>query len=474
MVRPLIRRAVRACLTVGMFGWLASTPLPLWAQMSAPGCTPDTATKLQQLALGLEPDAGLPDTATAFAVQVARQVATFVDPPARLSVDKLRGPSDWRDGETSHHSAGLLSIGQLVLVLGPNGRVREAALDPGTGSPEVDRALLAGVAAADSGGVFPPAPAPGDPRRIRLWILTAVKPAPSWATPVFGIAGRVPANATPAAVVSEPSPDYPAALLGTGRMGEVYVAFDVDEAGSVSDGSFRVLRTDDSAFVTPALTAIRAGHYAAATQGGCPIRMTLRQRIRFHQSDGGERSAGVATAGTAGTSASTARWIADSLPRYTRVSALVRMDNLTAGAGFSGMMGGSDIVPVHLTVPRAELKACNLTVTQRFEMEPSSPGTMLEVATTVPLAHADPRTLGVERRPTQSSTRASTLEGNAWHVLLGMRDGAMHIEYRQGGRAAGSGPDSWLDLPVPDPRAGAAIVGVIGQALRECGPLSGS
>ncbi len=472
MVRPPIRRAVRVCLTVGMLGWLASrASLPLWAQGSAVGCTPDTATKLQQLALGLEPDAGLPDTAAAFAVQVARQVATFVDPPTRLSIDKLRGPSDWRDGQTSHRSAGLLSIGQLVLVPGPNGRVREAALDPGTGSPEVDRALLAGVAAADSSGVFPPAPAPGDPRRVRLWILTAVKPAPSWATPVFGVAGRVPANATPAAVVSEPPPDYPAALLGTGRMGEVYIAFDVDEAGSVPEGSFRVLRTDDSAFVAPTLTAIRAGHYAAATQGGCAIRMTLRQRIRFHQADGGDRAAGVATAGTA---ASTARWIADSLPRYTRVSALVRTENLTAGAGFSGMVGGSDIVSVHLTVPRAELKACNLSVTQRFEMEPSSPGTILEVATTVPLAHADPRTLGVERRPPQSSSRASTLEGNAWHVVLGMRDGAMHIEYRQGGRAAGSGPDSWLDLPVPDPRAGAAIVSVIGQALRECGPPSGS
>jgi hypothetical protein len=146
------------------------------------------------------------------------------------------------------------------------------------------------------------------------------------------------------------------------------------------------------------------------------------------------------------------------------------VENLSAGAGFSGMLGGTDVVQAHVRLVRAGLHGCSLTYTQRVELEPSSPGTTLEVATTVPLDHADGRSLSVERRPPQSSTRSVTLEGNAWHVLLAMRDGAVRVEYRQGGRGAGSGSDGWLDLAVPDPRAGAMVVRALGQVMHECVP----
>jgi hypothetical protein len=54
-----------------------------------------------------------------------------------------------------------------------------------------------------------------------------------------------------------------------------------------------------------------------------------------------------------------------------------------------------------------------------------------------------------------------------------LADGAVHVEYRQGGRQSGSGSGGWLDLPVPDPRSGAAIVNAIGWALRSCAPAGG-
>ena len=469
MIRPRVRRASRAWLALGVLGGLASrVPAPVRAQALPGSCTPDTATKVQQLLVGLEPDAGLPDSAAAMAAQLARQIASFVEPPARVSIDKLRGPSEWADGPAKHKSGGLLSIGQLVIVLGPDGRVRQAGLDPGTGSPEVDRALIAGVAAADSGGVFSQGSASSIDRRFRLWILTAPAPATSWATPVFRVAGRVPAAATPATVVAEVPPAYPDGLLGTGRTGEVYLAFDVDEAGGIPDGSLRVLSTDDPAFVAPAWTAIRAGHYTAGTQGGCPVRMTLRQRIRFHPAAG----AGEATASgpTGAVSIPLERWIAESLPTYGRISALLEVENLSAGAGFSGMLGGTDVVQAHVRLVRAGLRGCTLTYTERVELEPSSPGTTLEVGNTVPLDHADGRSLRVERRPPQSSTRSATLDGNAWHVLLAMRDGAVRVEYRQGGRGAGSASDGWLDLAVPDPRSGAMVVRVLDQVMHECVP----
>ena len=464
MTRPVVRRAACLCLILGVLGYPAIQPRsPLWAQQAAGACTPDTATRVQQLALGLEPDAGLPDTAAAFAVQLARQIATFVEPPTRLSIDRLRGPSEWRDGESSHRSAGLLSIGQLVVAVGPDGRVREAGLDPGTGSPEVDHALLAGVASADSGGVFQPPRGSSGVRRVRLWVLTAPAPAPSWATPVFRVAGRVPAAATPATVVEEPAPGYPAALAGTGREGEVYVAFDVDQAGTVPEGSLRVLSADDSAFVPPALAAIRAGHFAPGTQGGCPVRMTVRQRIRFNPAAGG--GGAVAAAATM----PPARWIAESLPPYSRITGLVEVSNLDGGAGMSGVRGGDDIVQVHVSVVRAALAGCTLSLTQRFDREPSDLMTRLEIMSTVPLDHADPGSLRVERR----APPTAMIEGNAWHVLLALRDGAVHIEYRQGGRQSGSGSGGWLDLPVPDARSGVAIVNAIGRALRDCAPAGG-
>jgi TonB family protein len=466
MTRPSVRRAARVCLTLGVLGYPAIQPRsPLWAQQAAGACAPDTATRVLQLALGLEPDAGLPDTAAAFAAQLARQIATFVEPPTRLSIDRLRGPSEWRDGEASHRSAGLLSIGQLVVALGPDGRVREAGLDPGTGSPEVDHALLSGVVSADSGGVFQAAPGSSDVRRVRLWVLTAPAPAPSWATPVFRVVGRVPAAATPATVVEEPAPRYPAPLAGTGREGEVYVAFDVDEAGTVPEGSVRVLSADDSAFVPPALAAIRAGHYAAGTQGGCPVRMTLRQRVRFRAAAGG----GGAVAAAASATMPPARWLAESLPPYSRITGLLEVRNLDGGAGMSGVRGGDDIVQVHVSVVRAALTGCTLSLTQRFDREPSDLMTRFEIMSTVPLDHADPRSLRVERR----APATAMIQGNAWHVLLSLRDGAVHSEYRQGGREAGSGSGGWLDLPVPDARSGAAIVNGIGRALRDCAPAGG-
>jgi TonB family protein len=253
---------------------------------TASGCVSDTTTTVKRLVLGMATDQNLSAPARAMATDLATRIAVFIDRPARISIDKLRGPGDWRDAAGTYHSEGLLSVGQLVFDVDAAGHVTRATLDPGTGSPEVDRAILAGVALADSSRALA-AEAGSAQRHARLWLLTAAKAQPSWATPLFELAGRVPAESTPATVVHQETPSYPVALRVKHVEGDVVVAFDVDEQGQVPAASVHVISADDSAFVAPAIASIRAAKFLPAREGGCAVSSTMRQRLRFRPPGGG-------------------------------------------------------------------------------------------------------------------------------------------------------------------------------------------
>lgn len=424
------------------------------------GCRPDTTTIFKRLAVGMSVDPDLDSTGRALATTVAADIAGFIEPPAHVTMDKLRGPSEWKDATGSYQSEGLLSIGQLVLDLHQTGRVQHVALDPGTGSLEVDRALLAGVAAADSNGVFPQAGTDTRVarRQIRLWILTAASPLSTWATPLFMVAGRVPANATSAMVQIQSAPTYPQALLAKGVAGDAYIAFEVDSQGQVPEASIRVLSADDSAFIQPAEQSIRESRFAAATQGGCPVRSTLRQRVRFRAPATASLASASATASTDSASlAATARWVANDLPKLTTAHVVVEV---------AAQIGGTDVGSVRTRVIRAKLEHCVLELERLFDAEAAGSSTPLRLWQTVPLKYVDPGSFAIQQRPAQGSSLA-TITSPLWRVVLALQDGSIQTDADRSGRHATTN-DSDLDLIVSSREAGLEIISHLQAAVAAC------
>lgn len=437
------------------------------AAQTAAACTPDTGTTIKRLTVGMtaerEPDSTLRDLST----RVAVQVATFFEPPSRLSIDKLRGPSEWKDASGSYRSEGLLSIGQLAVDLGDAGHAR-VALDPGTGSPEVDRALLAAAGAVDSAGFFahPDPGARASLRHVRLWVLTASTPPSTWAAPLFAVAGRVPANATSATVESEPAPSFPTALRERRVEGDVYLAFEVDAQGHVAQTSLRVLSADDSAFIEPAKESIREGRFVAATQGGCAVSSTMRQRIRFRLPEGGAAAAPASAAAgpPAGGGASTGatvdegRWLAGNLPKLATGHVLVEVP---------ARIGGTDIAQAQTRVVRAKLENCTLTLDRVYDLE----GADADVETTrvrqvVSLGRVDLRSINVQQLP-PSGPSGPSLKSQPWRVVLAFRDGSIRTDVDAVGRRSSSN-ETTLDLIVSDQAPGLEIARHMQAAVQAC------
>ncbi len=450
-------RVRRACQLALVSAALACSSLAARAaaQTAAP-CVPDTATVVKRLVLGLSTDRELDPAARELATAIAIQVGSFVEPPTRLTIDKLRGPAEWKEVTGTYQSEGLLSIGQLVIALGPNGRVQQVALDPGTGSLEVDRAVLAAVAGADSGGIFPPAE--GAPvRRVRLWLLTAATPPPGWATPLFPVSGRTPANATPAVVQSQRPPTYPPALLASRAEGDAYLAFEVDESGQVPEPSIQVLSADHGAFVEPARQSIREARFVAATQGGCPTRSKLRQRVRFRApavivappTDSAARDSALADAG---------RWFKTNLPKVSRAHVLIEV-----GAN----IGGTDVASVRTRIVAAKLDRCTLTLDRAFQAEDTgNPTGGSRIRHEVPLGSVEPRSIGVQQQPLAGSTLQ--VKGNQpWRVVLGLAGGSIRTDSDVLG-VRRSTNDSELDLIVSDRAAGLEIATRLQAAVIAC------
>ena len=85
----------------------------------------------------------------------------------------------------------------------------------------------------------------------------------------------------PAALLSQPPPQYPAALESAGVTGAVTLEFVVDTTGKTEAGSLRIIESSHRAFDTAAQAAVLAARFRPAHLGMVPVRQLTRQRVRF-------------------------------------------------------------------------------------------------------------------------------------------------------------------------------------------------
>ena len=74
---------------------------------------------------------------------------------------------------------------------------------------------------------------------------------------------------------------YPEQLRQRWEMGEVWMSFVVQADGTADTASFRVLLSDDPAFATTVMAALRRARYKPAAVGGVPIAAHVHQRFIF-------------------------------------------------------------------------------------------------------------------------------------------------------------------------------------------------
>ncbi len=85
----------------------------------------------------------------------------------------------------------------------------------------------------------------------------------------------------PAAVISQPSVEYPPMLKAAGIAGRVTLEFVVDLLGNVERGSVRVFEATDPAFVPSAERVARGSRFTPARLRGQAVRQLVRQSIRY-------------------------------------------------------------------------------------------------------------------------------------------------------------------------------------------------
>ncbi|HKP50042.1 MAG TPA: energy transducer TonB [Gemmatimonadales bacterium] len=85
----------------------------------------------------------------------------------------------------------------------------------------------------------------------------------------------------PAAVVSQPAPQYPAALQSVGLEGKVEVEFVIDTTGRVQPASMKMIESTYPAFEAEARRVLAGSTFRPAHLSGVPVRQLTRQAIRF-------------------------------------------------------------------------------------------------------------------------------------------------------------------------------------------------
>ncbi len=85
----------------------------------------------------------------------------------------------------------------------------------------------------------------------------------------------------PAMVLSQPTPQYPAALASVGLDGRVEVQFVIDTTGRVEPSSFQVVKSTQVRFEPAARTAIMGSLFRPARLSNVPVRQLTQQAIRF-------------------------------------------------------------------------------------------------------------------------------------------------------------------------------------------------
>jgi TonB family protein len=85
----------------------------------------------------------------------------------------------------------------------------------------------------------------------------------------------------PAVVLSQPAPQYPAALASVGLEGRVSLEFVIDTSGKVERTSIKVLESTHPAFEAAARSAIAGSLFRPARVSAVAVRQLSRQSVRF-------------------------------------------------------------------------------------------------------------------------------------------------------------------------------------------------
>jgi periplasmic protein TonB len=85
----------------------------------------------------------------------------------------------------------------------------------------------------------------------------------------------------PASVLSQPAPQYPAALQSVGLEGRVVVEFVIDTTGRVQPSSMKMIESTYPAFEVEARRVLAGSTFHPAHLSRVPVRQLTRQAIRF-------------------------------------------------------------------------------------------------------------------------------------------------------------------------------------------------
>jgi TonB family protein len=90
-----------------------------------------------------------------------------------------------------------------------------------------------------------------------------------------------PEHDEPVQIVSQPKPKYPSRLASRGRVGRVWMAYDIGANGRVIQGTFRPLLSDDILFTQAAIQALLRSRFKPAMRNGQPVSQRVFQVILF-------------------------------------------------------------------------------------------------------------------------------------------------------------------------------------------------
>ncbi len=96
-----------------------------------------------------------------------------------------------------------------------------------------------------------------------------------------------PIHVLPVALVSNPTPAYPASLVRTRIGGQVVVEFTIDSTGTVDVGTLRVVRSTNALFTEAVRSVLPRLRFAPAHRGARAVGVTVRQPFLFRVGAGG-------------------------------------------------------------------------------------------------------------------------------------------------------------------------------------------
>jgi hypothetical protein len=172
--------------------------------------------------------------------------------------------------------------GEVELKVDGKGRVRDIAWQIRPDSPDALAAVEASIRQADSLRLIPPAPRiPGlPPGKVRLGIQFDRDSALNGAVPLWRFQLPYIRITEPVHIIEQPRPKWPEGVY-IRPSSTVTLQFIVAENGRVSRESIRVLEADAKPFILPSIEAIVASRFRPAKAGSCPVKMLVRQRVRF-------------------------------------------------------------------------------------------------------------------------------------------------------------------------------------------------